>query len=167
MEIPYGNPFRLFVCRSNVAPSNPDDVTFADIEGLNVCIVRMLGKRTEVGYEIVDGDLLISISADEVIRTIYGLEMTGTYNGQPWRWKGDNVFRIVDSNKQSNVQPMETFGVETYYVDDILWVEVEDDTMTFTSHGHASLDGGTLALQSTEDTDVAVIGDKLVIIQKR
>ena len=32
LRIPYGNPFRLCMCRSNVAPGNPDNITFSDID---------------------------------------------------------------------------------------------------------------------------------------
>jgi hypothetical protein len=165
LRIPYGNPFRLCICRSNVAPGNPDDITFADIDDLQVTLTRIVGD-IPVAHEVMDnGDLMI-IGEATLPATAYGIMMTGTYNGHPWRWRARRVFSIVLFNADSSDEPSETFGAETYYLMDVLFFESVDDTMYITTHGHASIEGDTLTLQSTADTDVHQEGDTLVITQK-
>ena len=164
LRIPYGNDFRIGICRSNVAPGSPDNITFADVENLTLHIISTLGVRTEMQYTIPEnGDILFVVPVSVQRKTGYSIEMTGTYQGHPWRWKAKNVFCIVDSNCDSSVQPDETFGMETYYLDDDLIVETNLDTMTITTHGHASLTNGTLMIQSTEHTTVSVEGKTLTI----
>lgn len=164
LRIPYGNDFRIGICRSNVVPGSPDDVTFADVEDLHLRIVSTLGVRTEMQYTIPEnGDILFAVPVAVQRKTGYSIEMNGIFNGHPWRWKAKNVFCIVDSNCDSTVQGMETFGVETYYLDDLLDVEVEGDTMTFVTHGHADMGNDSLMLQETSGTTVDVDGDTMVI----
>ena len=113
---PYGNPFKIAICRSNVAPGNPDNITFADIDDLRVEITRII-RNKHVQHEVMEnGDLLIDIPVSAQSRTTFGILMTGTYNGHPWRWKCGRAFRISDTNCESSVQGMESFGVETYYL---------------------------------------------------
>lgn len=165
LRIPYGNPFQLCICRSNVAPGNPDDITFADIDDLQVTLTRIVGD-IPVTHEVMgNGDLMI-IGEATLPATAYGIMMTGTYNGHPWRWRTRRVFSIVLYNADSSDEPSETFDVETYYIDDILNVEVSGDTMTFITHGHADMDDGNLILQETKSTTIEVQGDTLIIIKK-
>ena len=59
LRIPYGNPFRLCICRSNVAPGNPDNITFADIDDLQVTLTRIVGD-IPAAHDVMDnGDLMI------------------------------------------------------------------------------------------------------------
>ena len=166
LKIPYGNPFRLCICRSNVAPGNPDNITFADIDDLQVTLTRIVGD-IPVAHEVMDnGDLMI-IGEATLPATAYGIMMTGTYNGHPWRWRARRVLSIVLYNADSSDEPSETFDVETYYIDDILDVEVSGDTMTFITHGHVKMDNGTLDIQSTADCEVTVEGDAIVFTRKK
>lgn len=166
LRIPYGNPFRLCICRSNVAPGNPEDITFADIDDLQVYLTRIVGD-IPVEHEVMEnGDLMI-IGDATLPATAYGIMMTGTYNGIPWRWRARLVFSIVLYNADGSDEPSETFGVETYYIDDILDVEVDGDTMTFITHGHVKMDNGTLDIQSTADCEVTVEGDAIVFTRKK
>ena len=168
LRIPYGNDFRIGICRSNVVPGSPDDVTFADVETLTLHIITTLGVRTEMQYTIPEnGDLLFVVPVAVQRKTGYSIEMTGTYQGHPWRWKAKNVFSIVDSNCDSNVQGDETFGMETYYLDDDLIVETNLDTMTFITHGHADMDDGNIILQETSGTTIEVQEDTLIITTKK
>ena len=155
LRIPYGNPFRLCICRSNVAPGNPDNITFADIDDLQVTLTRIVGD-IPVTHEVMDnGDLMI-IGDATLPATAYGIMMTGTYNGHPWRWRARRVFSIVLYNADSSDEPSETFDVE-----------VSGDTMTFITHGHAKMDNGTLDIQSTADCEVTVEGDAIVFTRKK
>ena len=161
LRMPCGNPFRLCVCRSNVAPGNPDDITFADIADLQVYFTRIVGDISAAHEVMVNGDLMI-IGEATLPATAYGIMMTGTYNGSPWRWRARRVFSVVLYNADGSEDPSETFGVETYYIDDTLDVEVEGDTMTFVTHGQVKMENGTLDIRSTDDCKVTVEGDTLV-----
>lgn len=166
LTIPRGNPFRIFVCCNAVVP-NQEEADFHDVADLKAYISRFPGQHTEVEYEISgSSDIILNMPADIQICTTYGIELGGTYNGSPWRWKAADAFKIVDSNDEANMQGLETFGVETYYLRDVLFVEAVDDTMFFTTHGHASISNDTLTLQSTADTEVHQEGQTLVITQK-
>lgn len=167
LRVPYGNPFRIAICRSNVAPGNPDNITFADIDDLRVQITRIMRNKT-VQHEVMDnGDLLIDMPVSAQSRTTYGILMTGTYQGLPWRWKASKVFSIVDKNADSSMEGLESFGIETYYIGDTLDVDVDDDMMIFITHAHADLtEDGALVLQDTDDMEVTIEGDTLVFTTK-
>ena len=166
LRAPYGNPFNKAICRSNVAPGNPDNITFADIDDLRVEITRII-RNKHVQHEVMDdGDLLIHIPVSAQSRTTYGILMTGTYNGHPWRWKASKVFSIVDENADSSMEGMESFDVETYYIWDILDIEVSGDTMTFITHAHADIADETLIMQDTDDMEVTIEGDTIVFTEK-
>ena len=166
LAIPMGNPFRLFLCINRIVPGE-GNADFAEVDDLKAYITSYLGKKTEVEYEISGGtDIILSIPAEEQRCTLYGIEFSGTHDGSPWRYKARNAFRIVDSNCESSVHGLETFGTETYYLMDVMLFEPVDDTMYITTHGHASIKGDTLTLQSTAGTEVHQEGDTLVITQK-
>ena len=163
---PYGNDFNLHICHSNVAPGGPDGATFADIVDLKAYLVKSLGARIEMDYDITEyGDLLVYVPADKQERTIYGLELTGTYNGHAWRWKASAFISIVEDACDNSLVGSETFAPDTYYLDDSLFVSTLDDTMIFVTEGHASLANNTLTIQATEETEVYIEEDTLVIIQ--
>lgn len=166
LVIPRGNDFKIHICLADVVPSAPSDKTFTDVDNLQAYIVRFPGVRTSVGYELTEtGDLLILVPAEVQLPTKYGIELTGTYNGNAWRFKCVKVFRLSDSNCESNVQGMETFGVETYYFKDVLWVDVSGDTLDIISDGHAWIDGDVLHLQDTEETEISFRGSKMIVTQ--
>jgi hypothetical protein len=149
-----------------VAPGNPYNITFADIDDLRVEITRII-RNKHVQHEVMDdGDLLIHIPVSAQSRTTYGILMTGTYNGHPWRWKASKVFSIVDENADSSMEGMESFDVETYYIWDILDIEVSGDTMTFITHAHADIADETLIMQDTDDMEVTIEGDTIVFTEK-
>lgn len=161
IKIPSGNDFRLHVCVNDVVPGEASP-SFTEVDGLNVYLTR-LTRRTHVPH-VADGtDLFIDVSADKVEFGFYGLELVGTHDGHPWRFRCSPVFQIVPTNCQSSEQAVETFGVETYYLHDVLWVEVVDDIMHFTSEGHAVIANNTLTLEATDKTEVTVEGDTLYI----
>lgn len=163
LSIPKGNDFGLHVCGKDVVPGQPD-VNFGDVEGLKAYIVSWLGRRDEVTYQTDEGkDITLLVPAEIQRCTNYGLEMEGTYDGHRWRWKCGNAFRIVDSNCEASEQPSETFGVETYYVRDVVLVEFEGETMTLYSDGHVHFEGDALILQDTEDTTFEIDGNILYI----
>ena len=150
LSIPKGNDFVVKVCGSVLVPGMDDkDMDFHEVNDLKVCLVTWLGKREEVAFEIDEEgkDFTLTVPSEMQRLTLYSIVMTGTYDGHAWRWKAGDVFRIVDTNCQSSVQPMETYSVETYWVLDSLDVDVDGDTMILTSHGHADINDGVLILQ--------------------
>lgn len=164
LRVPYGNDFRVHICYKNVVPSEEEGVSFGEITDLVVVLTRFPNYSTPVDYELTDeGDIIITLPGNMLVKSLYSLEMTGTYDGHPWRWKALPLFRIVDINACDNVHGLETFGEETYYVDDTLEAEIEGDTLTLTTHGHASLQGGVLTLQSGNTFDIDII-NKIVTI---
>lgn len=165
LSIPRGNDFRLHICGLDVAPG-AKDADFGDIEGLKAYVVSWLGRRDEVEMTTDGTDIIITVAAEIQRCTVYGVELTGTYNGHPWRWKAGNVFRIVESNCEASEQPMETFGVETYYLRDTLMFEIVGDTLHIYSDGHASIKGGTLKLQETRNMGLAVVDDAIVASER-
>ena len=162
LSIPRGNDFRLHFCGLDIVPGMAD-IDFGDIEGLKAHVVSWPGRRDEVEMTTNGTDIIITVAAEIQRCTVYRIELTGTYNGHPWRWKTGDVFRIVESNCEASEQPMETFGVETYYVRDVVWVEFEGETMTLYSDGHVHFEGDALILQDTEDTTFEIDGNTLYI----
>lgn len=166
LTIPRGNPFRIHLCRKDIAPNNPDDVDFAAIEGLTVYITTPMGARVSVTATVEDGDLMLDIPANLKLTT-YGIELVGTYNGHSWRWKCGKAFRISDTNCESSVQGMESFAPDTYYLFDTLDFEIEGDTLHIYTDGHASLDNGTLTLQETSNMSLATKGDSIIASEQQ
>ena len=165
LRVPYGNDFRLHICYKNVVPSEDDGVSFADIQDLVVLLKRFPDFNTSADYEVTEeGDILITLPSGMLAKSLYSLEMTGTYDGHPWRWQALPLFRIVDANACDNVSGMETFGEETYFVDDTLEAEIDGDTLTLTTHGLATLDNGVITLQSGNTVTIDNI-NKTVTIQ--
>ena len=114
-------------------------------------------------WETDGKDIIITVPAEMQKCTVYAIEVTGTHQGRPFRWKTKGLFRIVETHCESSVQGMEAFGTEDYYLLDELWVGDDDEgSMIFTTHGHVKMDDGTLDIQSTDKTTVTVEGDALV-----
>lgn len=163
LSIPYGNPFRIHLCRADIVPNNPDSIDFDDLDAgsLRAYITTIMGARISVDVEVDNGDLLITIPED-TRRATYGIELTGTYQSHPWRWKCGKAFRISDTNCESSVQGMESFAPETYYLFDTLEFEIVGDTLHIYTDGHASLDDSTLSLHETRNMSLATKGDSII-----
>ena len=71
------------------------------------------GKKTTREFIIEDNNAIVSFSDGDGCGW-YGMEMSGTYNGKPWRWCVENVFQIVETNERANV-PSWTFMVDNQY----------------------------------------------------
>lgn len=166
LQIPNGNDFGIALCRDNIAPANPADVTFADIEGLEAYITRSIGAAL-VEHEVMDnGDLLLHISADNLVCTTYGIEIKGLYNGHNWRWKTSTAFRICDTNCTSSVQGNESFAPEIYYLRDLLSADIidngEGETLELITHGAARMDGGEIII-TADNVELSPDAEELII----
>ena len=162
LTIPYGNPFNIHLCRSDIAPANPSSITLEDIIDLRAFVVTPLGTRKEVPYKITtSGDIVLTFPSNLWV-TSYSILLSGSHDSHPWRWKRQRAFRIADSSCDSTVQGMESVSPETYYLNDTLTFEIEGDTLHIFSDGHASLEGGTLALQETSNMSLTTKGDSII-----
>lgn len=166
LKIPHGNDFGIALCRSIIAPGNHEGLTFADIEGLEVFLTRSNGA-SPVDFEVMDnGDLLLRLYADNLVRTTYGIELIGVYGGQRWRWKNGRAFRIVDTNCASSVQNDESFDADIYYLQDLLTADIIDngdgETLELITHGAARMDGGELII-SADNVELSHNGEELII----
>ena len=168
LSIPYGNPFRIHLCRTDIVPNNPDSIDFYDLDAgsLRAYITTIMGARISVDIEVDNGDLLLTIP-ENTRRATYGIEITGTYQSHLWRWKCGKAFRISDTNCESSVQGMESFMPETYYLFNTLEFEIVGDTLHIYTDGHASLDNGTLSLQETAGTSLVVKGDSIIATETK
>ena len=168
LSIPYGNPFRIHLCRADIVPNNPDSIDFDDLDAgsLRAYITTIMGARISVDVEVDNGDLLLTIPED-TRRATYGIELTGTYQSHHWRWKCGKAFCISDTNCESSMQGMESFAPETYYLFDTLEFEIVGDTLHIYTDGHASLDNGTLSLQETAGTSLGVKGDSIIATETK
>jgi len=165
LTVPRGNDFKVHLCRKDVAPGNSNGMDFRAIDNLEAFATKEPGMRLPLEHKIsADGDIVISVNAEIHKLSTYGIEMTGTYHGHNWRWKCCEVFRLSDCSCESTVKGMESFDVETYYIWDSLDFDIKDDTMLVTSDGHADIVDGTLILQATDTTDLAIEGDAIVAI---
>ena len=168
LTVPSGNDFRIHLCRRDVAPGNHADVTFVDIQDLKAYVTGFPNLRIFTTHQVHDdGDIIVDIDSTKLQHYTYGIELTGRYNGHPWRWKCDKVFKVSDTNCESSVQGMESFGVETYYIGDVVDVDFEYDSVIFASEGHVYFEGDALVLQDTEDTSFGFEEDALVIYDNK
>ena len=165
LRIPYGNDFQIYACAADIVPGSPD-ASFDNVNGLVAFITSHPHVRTKVEYQTAGPDIIFKIPMKAQRKTVFGLELVGFYNNHPWRWKAKDAFQIVDPNTEASDNGNETFGVETYYLYDILWVDTEGDTMIFTSHGHATIENGVLTVQETENTKATLEDDTIIFITK-
>ena len=162
IAVPKGNPFRLSLCPQRIAPAQRS-ASFADITDLSVRLTRQNWDGQDADYELTEeGDIIINVPSTLKCVT-YGLELSGTYNGDPWRWADCSVFRVTDCNPCSSVNPMETFGIETYYIYDDIITSFNEEKLLLETHGHAWFEGDTLHLMESEGTEIDILKDTLII----
>ena len=143
LRIPFGNDFRLAICRDDVAPGNHTGVTFADVHDLRACIVSALGRRIQVQHQVAqDGDLMLTVLAEPLRCMSYAVVITGSFQGHKWRWSARKCFTIVPDNDAANMAEIESFDIETYYLHDTLSAQIID---TPTDTTPATVPGGSAA----------------------
>lgn len=166
LRVPRGNPFKIHLCPQRIAPKQ-QNASFVDITDLKVRLTRHNWDGKDINHEItVDGDLLILVPP--TLKSVtYGVELSGTYNGLEWRWADCSVFRVVDCNPCDNVDGLESFAADTYYIyDDIIpSYDKETESLIIGTHAHAWFEGNELHLMPSESTDIEFINDTLIIRQ--
>lgn len=131
LRVPRGNDFKLRFRPKDVAPASKK--TFADIENLTVSLVKVYSsQKIPCQFSLTHaGEIIIDISGTLSCRT-YGIEMTGTCQGNLWRYKDCRVFRIVDCNHKSNVTNYETFSPEEYEIEVNLLTSINETIVDVT-----------------------------------
>ena len=164
INIPHGNVFNLHVCPQRIAPKQ-ENASFAPITDFSVNVIRQGYESISVSYDITeDGDLIAHCPSNLKCVT-YGLEISGKYEGNPWRWADCSIFRIVECNPASNVWGMESFAPETYYIYDGIKPSSDGESLVLDTHAHAWAEGNTLHLMASEETNVTFEGETIIINQ--
>lgn len=167
LKIPRGNPFRMHLCPQRIAPAQ-EQASFRDITDLSVRLTRHNWDGIDADFDYTeDGDIIIQVPSTLKCVT-YGVELSGTYQGNPCRWKDCNVFRVTECNPCSNMQGFESFDVETYYIyDDIIpTYDKDNEALVLNTHAHAWVDDeGALHLRESDSVSIETINNTLIIRQ--
>ena len=113
MRIPDGNAFKLRIAGQI---KTGEYVETADFSVVRNMIVNFVRRGREAQTSSVDGAGRIVVENDgSLARGVYGVELTGYYNGEPWRFYVKDVFQIVNENAESD----EPTGVDNVPVYDV------------------------------------------------
>lgn len=164
LKIPRGNDFKIRISPQRIAPRQGENASFVPVVGLKVVITRQSGENIQADYVLTgDGDVIISILSTLKSGT-YGLELTGTYNEDEWRWADCSLFQIVDCNPSSNVQALESFAADTYDIYDLPIPSLEEETLAFQTNGNSWISGGTLYIMGAENADGSGFISRVVVM---
>ena len=166
LKIPRGNPFKMHLCPQRIAPAQ-QDASFFDIADLSVRLTRYNWDGIDAEFDYTeDGDIIIQVPPTLKCVT-YGIELKGTYNGEPWRWADCYVFCVTECSPCSNMQGFESFDVETYYIyDDIIpTYDKENEALVLNTHAHAWVEDGALHLRESGNVEIEVKNNTLIIKQ--
>lgn len=164
LKIPRGNDFKIRISPQRIAPRQGENASFVPVVGLKVMITRQSGENIQADYVLTgDGDVIISILSTLKSGT-YGLELTGTYNGDEWRWADCSLFQIVDCNPSSNVQALESFAADTYDIYDLPIPSLENETLSFQTNGNSWINNGTLYIMGAENADGSGFISRVVVM---
>ena len=126
-------------------------------------MTRKNGEKVELTYTKKDGNIIVDFPSTLKCLT-YGVELTGTYEGDNWRWADCEVFEIVECNPCSNVEPLESFAADTYDIYDYPVPDVEDETLSLITNGHAWMADGTLYIMGAENADDSQFLSRIVVM---
>jgi hypothetical protein len=77
------------------------------------------GNKQSWEFEVEGNDAVIAFPSTLTLGW-YGLEMSGTYNDEGWRWCVPDVFQIVETNMKANVPSWTVLTDDTYMVNGVL-----------------------------------------------
>ena len=164
LKIPRGNDFKIRISAQRIAPRQGEGASFIPIEGLTAMITRQNGESVQADYTLtIDGDIIVNIPS--TLKSVtYGLELTGVYEGDKWRWADCSLFQIVDCNPCSNVQPLESFAADTYDIFDLPIPSLEDETLALETNGHSWIADGVLYIMGAENADGSGFISRIVVM---
>ena len=119
LRIVRGNAFgiKIHVEARRLDGSLVEDFSLADSEA--VLNVMHGGNKQPWEFEVEGNDAVIAFPSTLTLGW-YGLEMSGTYNGEGWRWCVPDVFQIVETNMKANVPSWTVLTDDTYMVSGVL-----------------------------------------------
>ena len=98
VSIPDGNAFNLRVTGQVKTGDYTEAADFSVVRNMTVNFVRR-GREAHSHTIDVNGRIVVPCGGD-LPRGVYGVELVGYYNGEPWRFYQKDVFRIVDENER-------------------------------------------------------------------
>lgn len=113
LKIVRGNGFTLCL---QVEARRTDGTAVEDfaLQGDEVLTLLHNGTSETKAYERVDNSIFVTFDGTDALGW-YGLEMTGVYADEPWRWSVPKVFQIVETNERANL-PSWTFLADDTYI---------------------------------------------------
>ena len=102
LRIVRGNAFaiRMTVTAIHIDGTPVENFVLGEAEA--VLKVMHNDDKTQKDFLVVGNDAVISFDGTQSLGW-YGFEMTGTFNGKPWRWCVPKVFQIVETNAKANI----------------------------------------------------------------
>lgn len=129
LRVVRGNGFKLKINIEAYTPSGRKVEDFVLGEAVLKC-----GSKTPYAtkaYTILEGTtIIVEFSGTEALGT-YGMQMNGTFEGEAWRWAGNEVFKIVETNASAHI-PEGTVQIEDTYLATAKFVLLGGDGATFT-----------------------------------
>ena len=115
LKIVRGNAFaiELKVEAKRLDGTTVEDFDLATAEA--TLLVRHNDTSTEYEYLLASKNV-VTVNFESLQLGWYGMEMSGSYDGQPWRWRVDDVFQIVETNAKANVPAWSILTDSTYMV---------------------------------------------------
>ena len=113
MKILDGNAFKLRITYEQNVEDYKATTDMSQVESLLVNFVRR-GRITQTSGVDSVGRIVASNSGNLAIG-IYGVELTGYYNGAPWRFYADDVFEIINDENEVSESVIDE-GVPIYDV---------------------------------------------------
>lgn len=114
LRIVRGNGFTLCL---QVEARRPDGTIVEDfaLEGDEALKLLHNGAAETKSYERVGNQVFVTFDGDDALG-VYGLEMTGVYADEPWRWCVPRVFQVVETNERAHVPAWTILADDTYVI---------------------------------------------------
>ena len=115
LRIVRGNSFHL---RVQVTARRLDGTVIEDFDlGAAEPVLKMIygGSATAKNMIVEGNDAIIYFDGKDKLGW-YGMEMSGTYESEAWRWCVEKVFQIVNTNAKGNVPEWAFFADDTYII---------------------------------------------------
>ena len=124
LRIPDGNAFKLRITGELLVENYRSAADMSVVSRLIVNFVRR-GRLPQVA-SVDDQGRIVALNLGLLPRGTYGVELTGYYNGEPWRFFQQDVFAIVDENSELS----ESTGGDVPIYDTTFTVSFRGDSIT-------------------------------------
>ena len=125
LRIVRGNAFaiRLTVTAIHIDGTPVENFVLGEAEA--VLKVMHLDEKTQKEFLIVGNDAIISFDGTQPLGW-YGFDMTGEFNGKPWRWCVPQVFQVVETNAKANIPSWAFLTDDTYTMEGVMTITSGD-----------------------------------------